>query len=264
MKKLFLIFLFFLCNLYTQAQDIVNDSTMFYGVVLKDNINLKNSPKSYSYSNNYLSKGDAVFIYSFEKSDNLEWYYGVYKDTLKGYLRENEIEIPENFKEYFINNTGGNEIRESLAERNSNFFLLSKIDKEIAKYEKYRKIGLIITEKKFSYAEYGGQFGLKLKFYNGYQKDIKYIEFTIRPYNRVGDKMHDDLGRDVARAKLIGPLESDTSSSIEFDDLFWDDKDVISYLVITYMKVTFMDGTIKEIRDVNKHFSEDIYNGKGE
>lgn len=102
-----------------------------------------------------------------------------------------------------------------------------------------QKNGLVITGENFSFSEYGEQFGLKLKFYNGYKKDTKYIELTVRPYNREGDKMSDDFGRDVSRIKVIGPLRSDGSSEVEFDDMFWDDRDVITYLVITYMKVTF-------------------------
>lgn len=264
MRKLFLIiFLSFSCY-FSFGQDIVNDSTMFYGMVLKDNVNLKNTPKSYSYSNNYLNKGEAVFIYSYEKAGYSEGYYGVFKDTLSGFLAEGEINLPIEFEDYLKSTSGDENLRMNFAERNARLYLLNKIEKEIALYEKYKKVGLVITNKKFSFAEYGGQFGLELTFYNGYKKDIKYIELTVRPYNRVGDKVFDDFRRDVSRARIIGPFKSDSVSSVEFDDLFWDDRDVISYLVITYMKVTFMDGTVKEIKDINKHLAEGIYNGKGE
>ncbi|MBO6213742.1 hypothetical protein, partial [Algoriella sp.] len=65
------------------------------------------------------------------------------------------------------------------------------------------------------------------------------------------------------RPQIIGPLHFDNFSTVTFDKLFYDVNDVISYLVITYMKVTFMDGTTKEIKNVNNNLGEDVYNGKG-
>ena len=49
------------------------------------------------------------------------------------------------------------------------------------------------------------------------KKDVKYIELTVRPYNRVGDKLSE--ARDVA-----------------------------TYLVIPYMKVTFIHGTVRDTK----------------
>lgn len=129
--------------------------------------------------------------------------------------------------------------------------------------EEYDKKGLVITNKEYSYS-YGGFFGLDLQFYNGYNKTIKYIDLTIRPYNRVGDLTHDEIGRDVMRLQLIGPAEPKTIFSNNFDELFYDDNNIIHTLVITYIKITFTDNTTKKITDINNHLGINVYNGKGE
>ena len=243
------------------SQFIVNDTTIIYGKIKGDYTALQQSPNSYS-SSTYLSKGDLVFVYSYEKSNLGKLLYSVFKDTLHGYVKEDEIELKDEFEKYLKSDEGTEGIRKEYAELNAKLFLLNHLENEVKLRSKYKKIGLVITSKKFAFAEYGSQFGLKLSFYNGYNKDIKYIDLTIRPYNRVGDKTYDDLGKDVARVQVIGPLVSDMTSSVEFDSMFWDDNDIITYLVITYMKVTFMDGTVKEIKEVNKHLGKDVFNGK--
>lgn len=137
-----------------------------------------------------------------------------------------------------------------------------RIFRELLK--EYEKKGIVITNKEYSYKSYSDQFGLQLEFYNGYDKEIKYIDLTIRPYNRVGDLTKDDLGRDVNRLQLIGPLKSKSFSQTNTDDLFWDENDVIEYLVITYMKITFMDNSIKEVKSIKDHLAKGVYNGKGQ
>lgn len=264
MKKTLPTILFLLICFVVTGQKVVSDTTMFFGKVINDYTYLRNIPEEYSKNSNYVMSNEPVFIFSFEKSKSNVGYYGVFKDSLKGYLSENEIDLPLEHEEYLKENSGENNIRLLLAERNSKLYLLSKLNDEVNQYKKYKQKGLVLLNKKFSYAEYGSQFGLNLKFYNGYTKDIKYIDVTVRPYNRVGDLMRDDIGRDVVRVKVIGPLKSDYESSVDFDNMFWDDRDVISYLVITYMKVTFMDGTVKELKEIKKHLGEGVYNGKGE
>lgn len=128
--------------------------------------------------------------------------------------------------------------------------------------EEYNKKGLVITEKEYAYSS-GGFFGLRVEFYNGSNKTIKYIDLTIRPYNRVGDLTRDEIGREVNRIQIIGPAEAKTIFSFSSDDLFYDPNDIIHTLVITYMKITYMDNTTQTITNISNHLGLDVYNGKG-
>lgn len=109
----------------------------------------------------------------------------------------------------------------------------------------YRQKQIFITNQDYVYAEYGGRFGLKWTFYNCFGKTIKYIQITVKSYNQVDDIQRDDLGRSEASAKCIGPIEPGDFGTYSFDNLFWDDNDVIRYLRPTYIKITFKDNSTK-------------------
>jgi len=137
---------------------------------------------------------------------------------------------------------------------------LTVLDSLLKIKDSYNKIGLVLTGMEYSFSDIGSQFGLSFTFYNGFSKVIKYIETTVRPYNRVGDIQPDDFLKDQSRVKIIGPIESNTESNVSFDDLFWDDSDLIQCLKVTYIKVTFMDNSVKEIFDINNHLGEGVKN----
>lgn len=101
-----------------------------------------------------------------------------------------------------------------------------------------------IISQDYAYGEYG-QFGLEWMFYNCFGKSIKYIELTVKPYNQVGDIQHDDIGRRERKVKCIGPIPVGVEASFSFDDLFWDDLDIISLLRVTFVRITFMDNSVK-------------------
>ena len=64
----------------------------------------------------------------------------------------------------------------------------------------YKQKQIFIWNQKYAYGDYG-QFGLEWMFYNCFNKVIKYIEITIKPYNQVGDIQRDDIGRKEAKAR---------------------------------------------------------------
>lgn len=208
-----------------------------------------------------LKENQPILIYDVKINEIKDTYLAVYTESDSGYINIKEafVRSEDELKSMSKSNL---EKRKYYAKYFAVEFYKSELEKEIKTYEDYQKIGLMVTQKKYAYAEYGGQFGLTLTFYNGYKKDIKYIDLTIRSYNRVGDPIQDDLGRNVVRPQVIGPLSADSEATVTFDELFWDDRDVINRLVITYMKVTFMDGSVKEITDVSKHLAKDVYNQK--
>ena len=106
----------------------------------------------------------------------------------------------------------------------------------------YDQKKVFIIGKDYSFSDY--QFGLEMKFYNCFAKTIKYIEITISAYNVVNDLQRDDFGNHTKSVRCIGPLAKGESGTWDFDNLFWDDNDIIDRLEITGVKFTFMDNSI--------------------
>lgn len=107
----------------------------------------------------------------------------------------------------------------------------------------YSSKKIVILQRDYVYAKYGGQFGLRFKFYNPYKKDIKYINLKVNAYNQVGDLQRDDIGRNTSEVRCIGPIESGDIAEIEFENMFWDDNGIIYRLTPVRMTITFMDNT---------------------
>lgn len=103
---------------------------------------------------------------------------------------------------------------------------------------------IFIISQEYAYGDYG-QFGLEWSFFNCFNKAIKYIEITVKPYNQVDDIQRDDVGRKESKAKCIGPIEVGMPATFTFDELFWDDRDLIKVLKVSYIKITFMDNSTK-------------------
>ncbi len=111
--------------------------------------------------------------------------------------------------------------------------------------KKLKSRQIFIFDEEYAYHSYGGQFGKRIEFYNCFPKTIKYINIVFSSYNAVYDPQRDDLGRNSSKCKCIGPIEPGNFGTYEFDDLFWDNRDVISYVFPTSITFEFMDGTKK-------------------
>ena len=128
---------------------------------------------------------------------------------------------------------------------------------QIAKNNFYNELNrrqIFILKDLYSYSEY--RFGKKFKFYNCFNKRIKYINITLTAYNGVGDIQRDDIGRSSAKLRGIGPIEKGDIASYDWDELFWDDNDIIDEVVITNITFTFFDGTTKSYSgkaNIDKH-----------
>lgn len=119
---------------------------------------------------------------------------------------------------------------------------------------------IFILKDLYSYSEY--RFGKKFKFYNCFNKRIKYINITLTAYNGVGDIQRDDIGRSSAKLRGIGPIEKGDIASYDWDELFWDDNDIIDEVVITNITFTFFDGTTKSYSgkaNIDKHRAANCY-----
>lgn len=121
-------------------------------------------------------------------------------------------------------------------------------------YNELNRRQIFILKDLYSYSEY--RFGKKFKFYNCFNKRIKYINITLTAYNSVGDIQHDDIGRSSAKLRGIGPIEKGDIAFFDWDEIFWDDNDIIDEVVITNITFTFFDGTTKSYSgraNIDKH-----------
>lgn len=127
-------------------------------------------------------------------------------------------------------------------------------------YNELNRRQIFILKDLYSYSEY--RFGKKFKFYNCFNKRIKYINITLSAYNGVGDIQRDDIGRSSAKLRGIGPIEKGDIAFFDWDEIFWDDNDIIDEVVITNITFTFFDGTTKSYSgraNIDKHRAANCY-----
>ena len=127
-------------------------------------------------------------------------------------------------------------------------------------YNELNRQQIFILKDLYSYSEY--RFGKKFKFYNCFNKRIKYINITLTAYNGVGDIQRDDIGRSSAKLRGIGPIEKGDIASYDWDEIFWDDNDIINKVLITNISFTFFDGTTKSYSgkaNIDKHRAANCY-----
>lgn len=93
--------------------------------------------------------------------------------------------------------------------------------------------------------------GFRVEVLNTTKKTIKYVTFEVTGLNAVNDPVRDRLRQtSTMRLRGIGPIEPDGSASYE-EDYMWH-TDVVEYHRINSVRVEYMDGTTKSIRDVAK------------
>ena len=127
-------------------------------------------------------------------------------------------------------------------------------------YNELNRRQIFILKDLYSYSEY--RFGKKFKFYNCFNKRIKYINITLTAYNGVGDIQRDDIVRSSAKLRGIGPIEKGDIASYDWDELFWDDNNIINKVLITNITFTFFDGTTKSYSgkaNIDKHRAANCY-----
>ena len=121
-------------------------------------------------------------------------------------------------------------------------------------YNELNRRQIFILKDLYSYSDY--KFGKKFTFYNCFNKRIKYINITLTAYNGVGDIQRDDIGRSSAKLRGIGPIEKGDIAFFDWDEIFWDDNDIIDEVRITNITFTFFDGTTKSYSgraNIDKH-----------
>ena len=134
-------------------------------------------------------------------------------------------------------------------------------NKDVA-YKKKNQIFITGIGYDYDSSEYSHRFGMRFDIYNCFSKTIKYVEFTMTNYNAVGDVQRDDMGRSSRTVRGIGPIEPEDGGRYSWDDIFWDDRDVISKTRLTNVKFIFKDGTTKVFSgyaNINKHMTSDAW-----
>ena len=85
---------------------------------------------------------------------------------------------------------------------------------------------------------------------NKWNKEIKYINFNLEFYNRVGDQEYDELGGySSTNLRIIGPIKARGCGWYSWNAIFYNN--AVYSMKITTAKITFMDGSEMTI-DINK------------
>lgn len=193
----------------------------------------------------------------FKRIDNYnteKTYYAACYHNREFYIEANDVEINDEFKSCL----------DTLASMSDsiqgNFWQWTK---DFAKIYNYKRLGDIYNLKK-AHASYGLSvldwgFGdaseytegtsVHFRFLNPTKKRIKYIYVNLYGTNRVGDRIYEG-GKSLKILKFIGPIEPGNIGSVSEDYVWF--TDLVEHVKITSIKVQYMDGTIKPIKDVGK------------
>lgn len=134
-------------------------------------------------------------------------------------------------------------------------------NKDVA-YKKKNQIFITGIGYVYDSNEYSHSYGMRFDVYNCFSKTIKYVEFTLTNYNAVGDVQRDDMGRSTRTVRGIGPIEPEDGGRYSWDDIFWDERDIIDKTRLTSVKFIFKDGTTRVFSgnaNIRKHMTSDAW-----
>jgi len=149
----------------------------------------------------------------------------------EGWALYNELIKKSEFKEYRIQQ----DIRDKKANKYGDSI------KALKQKTKYSRPLWVLSVTADDYTDQS--MGITVTFLNTSKKIIKYINFTVVPYNQVDDPVIDDMGVSTKACQLIGPIEPDETVSYQKDILFF--SSVISYYKLKNINIQFMDNSIQ-------------------
>lgn len=160
-----------------------------------------------SYSNDFFKIKDSTNKIAYVKSYGLE-SYGLEKDY------------------YFINK------------------LKNKLNEEVLKKAKSKNQDILIRGVNVSKINSAGGVNVSLEWlYLNEDKEIKYIEFTLLPYNDVSDLQRSEIGNS---SQFTGRATGPVKASDDFKTYYWENawyNSTISCVKLIKVKVTYMDGS---------------------
>lgn len=122
--------------------------------------------------------------------------------------------------------------------------LQKQIDKVLAIY---RNKNWVLWEWSWNYPnEYSKFADVSIDVINPYKSKIKYISFTIKAFNPVGDVVRDGISRATSKTvRGVGPIEYGDHGLYNFESVIY--SSVIEKMQIIQIKIQFFDGTTKII-----------------
>lgn len=97
-----------------------------------------------------------------------------------------------------------------------------------------------------TYPNSAGGVGCQIKIYNASNKIIKYVDFTVIPFNRVFDKTYSEIdGQSSKTIQIVNFIEPNTFYTAEWENIWYNH--TISFMEIEQIKVTFKDNTVNYI-----------------
>lgn len=267
MKKLLLILLLFPSLVYAQVEAVKKfDDYKFpfkfsciIGVTTYAEVGNEFTNKYYpAFTNSvHLSRKVIMIGGIFKRKDsynNERTYYAACFHDREFYIKADEVELSDNFKSCLDTlATMPDSIRENFW-RWTKDFAKSFNDKRLEDIYNLKKehasYGLSMLDWGFSdTSEYTEGTSVHFRFLNPTKKRIKYIYVNLYGANRVGDKIY-ERGKSLKTLKFIGPIEPEEIGSVNEDYVWF--TDLVDQVKITSIKVQYMDGTVKIIKNVGK------------
>jgi hypothetical protein len=113
-------------------------------------------------------------------------------------------------------------------------------------------VPIAITEIYKSRPNSVGGIDVDFEFYNSSYRTFKYLEFTITPYNQVGDIASSETnGRSTVTVKGVGPMKPSVEFGIydyhffSFENIWYNH--TINCVKLSEVKITYMDSTEESI-----------------
>ena len=94
-----------------------------------------------------------------------------------------------------------------------------------------------------------GQAGAQVEFYNEDERDIKYVDFQLVPFNNVGDIVG-GIGS-MCTVRATGPFKSHRRASVKWNYI-WDGF-AIKRMGIVETEITYMDGSVETVEGLMQH-----------
>lgn len=187
----------------------------------------------------HLIKGTVVFIKSEICTDNLfelNMIKVLINDSSKtiGWTYFKDLYTPIEFQ------------KDSIIKEKENAQKIEK--KRISDSIEKEKIKIMLTKdfwitEVFAYKYTNSSTGIVVKFLNISDKTIKYINFIVVPYNRVGDPVIDNMGKSSKSCQLIGPVNPYEEGIYQNDILFF--SGVVDHYKLKNISVQYMENTMK-------------------
>lgn len=244
-------------------EDVKNDSNFIFPIVIESEIHdvITDQDLNLAHRTCYIYATTPSKIYG---TDYLAYCNGM-KIQIEDYSEE--IDKADADKKAFLKRRGtqGAELREQLAiqydkeqTEKDNVKAADYKKKSSAKKAEFVKKQIFLIEQFYTTGEYS-RCGVGINIFNCYGKTIKYVDFTATAYNTFDDPQKDTMGNSQKSARCIGPINSKETGYFLFDELFWNENQVIQNCRITSVKITFTDNSTVSYSgwsNVKQHYQE--------